>query len=95
MDISAYQNPAVGTFGNLGNYSTIGPPTHTADISLFKDFRINERYRFQFRAETYNMTNTPQFDRPARTQGNGDFGVISATRALTNRQWQLALRFMF
>ncbi len=95
FDTSALQNPAVGTYGNLGNYSNIGPPIQTLDLSLFKDFRINERYRFQLRAETFNLTNTPQFDRPARTHGNSDFGVITATRALTNRQWQMALRFMF
>lgn len=95
MDITAFQNPAAGTFGNLGNFSNIGPPTRTLDLSLFKDFRINERYRLQFRAESFNLTNTPQFDRPARTQGNSDFGIITATRALTNRQWQFALRFMF
>jgi hypothetical protein len=95
MDISAFQAPAAGTYGNLGNFSNIGPGTHTLDLSLFKDFRINERFRVQFRAESFNLTNTPQFDRPARTRGNNDFGVISATRLLTNRQWQFALRLMF
>jgi Carboxypeptidase regulatory-like domain/TonB dependent receptor-like, beta-barrel len=95
MDITAFQNPAPGTYGALGNYSNFGPPTKTLDLSLFKDFAINERYSVQFRAETFNLTNTPQFSRPARTQGNGDFGLISSTQDGTNRQWQFALRFMF
>lgn len=95
FDTSAFQNPAVGTYGSLGNYSNIGPGVKTADLSLFKDFRISERYRFQFRAESFNLTNTPQFARPASTWGNSDFGRITATQAGTNRQWQFALRFMF
>jgi hypothetical protein len=95
FDLSAFQNPARGTWGALGNFSNIGPPTRTLDLSLFKDFRISERYRVQFRAETFNLTNTPQFTRPAATQGNSDFGIITGTRAGTNRNWQFALRFMF
>jgi hypothetical protein len=96
FDITAVTNPTPGTFGNLGNYSNIGPPSRTLDLSLFKDFRISERYRVQFRAESFNLTNTPQFNNPGSTQGqSGDFGVITSTRANSNRQHQLALRFMF
>jgi Carboxypeptidase regulatory-like domain/TonB dependent receptor-like, beta-barrel len=95
MDTSAFMDPAPGTYGALGNYSNIGPGINTLDLSLFKDFRINERYRVQFRAESLNMTNTPQFNRPGTTQGNSDFGQINSTRGGTNRQWQFALRFMF
>jgi hypothetical protein len=95
LDLSAFQNPAVGTYGSLGNFSNIGPPTQTLDLSLFKDFRISERYRVQFRAESFNLTNTPQFNRPGTTHGQGSFGIVPNARDLTNRQYQLALRFMF
>jgi hypothetical protein len=90
-----FEDPAPGTFGSLGNYSNIGPGINTLDLSLFKDFRISERYRLQFRAESFNLTNTPQFERPGGTHGNSDFGIINDTRDNTNRQWQFALRFMF
>jgi hypothetical protein len=95
FDLSAFQNPAPGTWGALGNFSNIGPPTRTLDLSLFKDFRISERYKVQFRVESLNLTNTPQFTRPGATQGNSDFGIINGTRANTNRNYQFALRFMF
>jgi hypothetical protein len=95
LDVTAFQNPAVGTFGLLGNYAAGGPPTRTLDLSLFKDFRFSERYRMQFRAESFNLTNTPQFNRPQSTHGNSDFGRITSTQARTNRQMQFALRFMF
>ncbi len=95
MDTSAFQDPTPGTFGALGNFSNVRPGINTLDLSLFKDFRINERYRVQFRAESFNLTNTPQFNGPQSTQGNSDFGRINSTRTGTNRQWQFALRFMF
>jgi hypothetical protein len=95
FNTNAFVNPAPGTFGQLGNFSNIGPGISTVDLSFFKDFRINERYRAQFRAESFNLTNTPQFSRPGATHGGGDFGQINDTRDGTNRQWQFALRFMF
>ena len=95
FDTSAFQAPAPGTFGQLGNFSNIGPGIASMDISLFKDFKINERMKVQFRAESFNFTNTPQFARPNLTHGNSNFGQINGTAAGTNRQTQLALRFMF
>ena len=95
FDTSAFQDPAVGTYGALGNYSNIGPPTKSLDLSLFKDFPISERVKVQFRAESFNLTNTPQFNRPNSGHGGGNFGLISGTRGGTNRQYQFALRLMF
>ncbi len=95
FDTSAFMAPAPGTFGQLGNFSNITPGIANLDLSLFKDFKINERMKVQFRAESFNFTNTPQFARPNGTHGNSNFGLITATNAGTNRQSQLALRFMF
>jgi hypothetical protein len=88
-------DPAVGTFGNLGNYSNIGPPRFNFDFSLFKDFQITEGTKVQFRAESFNLWNSPQFSNPNATQGNSNFGVITGTAGGTARQMQFALRFMF
>jgi hypothetical protein len=49
----------------------------------------------QFRAESFNLTNTPQFGKPGHTQGDGDFGLIAATNTGTQRSIQFALRFLF
>jgi hypothetical protein len=95
FDTSAFMAPAAGTFGQLGNFSNITPGISTIDLSLFKDFKINERMKVQFRAESFNLTNTPQFSRPNDTHGNSNFGLITGTQLGTNRQSQLALRFMF
>lgn len=95
FDTSAVTNPAVGTFGNLGNYSNIGPPTFNFDFSLFKDFQVTEGSKVQFRAESFNLFNSPMFNNPNSTQGAGAFGQINGTRGGSARQMQFALRFMF
>lgn len=95
FDTSAFQDPAVGTLGALGNYSNIGPPTNTVDLSLFKDFPITETAKVQFRIESFNLMNTPQFNASNARHEAGAFGRIFGTRGGLNRQFQFALRFMF
>jgi len=82
-----------GTFGRNG---LLGPGYHTWDMSWFKNFNITERFVGQFRAEGFNILNTPQYQNPgangqAATAVNG--GV--STRFSSERQLQFALRFTF
>ena len=98
FDTSAVTSPTPGTYGNLGNYAIYGPGTRNMDFSLFKDFPINERFRFQFRTEFFNLFNTPQFNGNEgldKTEGNDSFGRINSTLAGTERHIQFALRFEF
>jgi hypothetical protein len=97
FDTSAVTDPARGTFGNIGNNTNYGPGLRNVDLSLFKDFRLTERFRFQFRAEAFNLSNTPQFDVGTinRTQGETSFGRIAGTLSGTERHVQFALRLMF
>ena len=88
-------------FSPLGGYRTpvLGPPFRKMDFSLFKDFNITERYRLQFRAESFNLTNTPAFANPSFRNfvDARNFGRITATRNNPNdaRQVQLALKLYF
>ena len=52
----------------------------------------SERYKIQFRAESFNLSNTPQFDsfNMGITQGNDDFGQIHGTLPGTERHTQFA-----
>jgi hypothetical protein len=103
FDISNFSQPAKlpngtgnTTNGNLGNQTNQGPPQRVLDASLFKDFPINERFRFQFRAEGFNIANTPQYDVTSIgfTLGTSNFGSMSRTLPL-ERKFQLALRLQF
>jgi len=97
FDTSAVVNPKPGTQGTLGLQSNSAPMQKNIDFSLFKDFRITERMKVQFRGEAINLFNTPYFDVGSinRTQGNPAFGRIDKTVSGTERHMQLALRFMF
>jgi len=57
---------------------------------------MTERALLQFRAECFNLTNTPNFSPPAATVTLPSFGVIGSTRVgSTPRQLQFALRASF
>ncbi len=64
------------------------------DFSLFKSFKITERFNLQYRAELFNFLNTPTFTLPQRSFVSSDFGVVSATLNLP-RQVQMGLRLTF
>jgi hypothetical protein len=57
---------------------------------------VKEAWQFQFRAEFFNITNTPNFGQPANGLTTPQFGVISSTAANMNpRQMQFALKMLF
>ena len=91
----AFTAPAANTQGNLARNFFHGPGLHTWDTSLFKDFKIGERYTTQFRVETFNLLNTPQWQNPNGDITNGDFGKLKSTRLASEREVQFALRFQF
>lgn len=51
-------------YGSAGFNSLRGPGVINLDLSVFREFRMTERFRMQFRAEGFNVTNTPHFWSP-------------------------------
>jgi hypothetical protein len=95
FDTSVFRAPATLTQGSVGLQTNNAPPTRNVDLSIFKDFPFTERYRIQFRAETFNLGNTPQYSRPNYTLGDATFGQVTSTQAGSERKVQFALRFLF
>ena len=62
---STFGVPAAGTFGTCGTDGLSGPGLVNADVSLIRQFRITERFALQFRAEMFNVSNTPHFAMPS------------------------------
>jgi len=65
------------------------------DFSVFKDLRLGEQMKLQFRAESFNLLNTPWFGGPNTTLGSSIFGVVSPSQANDPRNVQLALKLLF
>jgi hypothetical protein len=107
----AAQTATLGTGGTLGLQSQTGPPTRILDFSLFKDFPVTERIRVQFRAEAFNIANTPIYSFPDASlsdarlpatpdgrpaiNGNGNFGRVLGANVGTERHVQMSLRLSF
>ncbi len=90
-----FSAPAAGTEGNTGRNAFYGPGIATGDVSLFKTLQFTERFGTELRAEVYNVTNTPQFTNPDTNLSDGTFGQIGGTRNFSERQMQMAVRFLF
>jgi hypothetical protein len=58
---------ANGQWGNSGRNILQGPGTKNIDFSVFKNFQLAESKLLQFRAEFFNLLNTPQFNNPSAT----------------------------
>jgi hypothetical protein len=101
FNTSAFARPAAGTRGDAGSVVARGPGINNWNMSLFKNIKAHDRANLQFRAEAYNVFNTPQFSKVDTTvrfdaqgnQVNGNFGRIVAGR--DPRILQFALRVMF
>lgn len=63
--------PEACHYGNSGMGILEGPGAKIVDFSLFKNFKMGERFNLQFRSEFYNLFNTPQFARPNATLNTG------------------------
>ena len=50
---------------------------HAADVSIMKNFMIREPLKMQFRAEFFNISNTPQFSAPNTSAGSSTFGQVT------------------
>jgi hypothetical protein len=81
-------------FGSLGRNTVIGPDQRRVDISVSKITRLKEGLSLEFRAEAYNISNTPTFRNPARDLSGGNFGEITRTRG-GPRVIQLGLKLRF
>jgi hypothetical protein len=87
--------PTPLTQGNLGLQTNYSPPTRNLDLSLFKDFAFTERWKLQFRAESFNFANTPQFSTPDNNRQDSKFGQVTQTQVGSERHIQFALRLQF
>jgi Carboxypeptidase regulatory-like domain len=69
--------------GNLQRNAFSGPGYKTMDLGLFKGFHVTERVNAEFRAQAYNLFNTPQFNNPDTNITDGTLVSGSTTTYTT------------
>ena len=89
----AQLTPGRGVLGTIGRNTERGDSLLTGNVSAFKTFAITERWRVQFRAESFNITNTVNYAAPDGVLSSANFG--QALAADESRQHQLVLRLTF
>jgi hypothetical protein len=100
-DPSAFAAVSQVRYGTSGRNILRGPGLVNVDASLFRNFRITERWQAQLRGECYNLSNTPHFSNPAANISSGGFLTITSALSRANnveggeRQFRLALRISF
>jgi hypothetical protein len=85
--------PTNFAYGNAGRNLLFGPGSQTVNFSVFKNFPIKERLKFQFRFETFSLFNRANFSNPSATINTSSFGNI--TSASGNRNIQLGAKLQF
>ena len=85
-------NP-LGTFGNAGYNSLVGPGFFDLDASLIRSFPIREHQHFDLRFEFFNLLNHTNFNLPVSSRNSATFGRILS--AGDPRILQFAAKFAF
>jgi len=93
-----------GFFGNSGRNILRGPGYFNLDMSVLRNFKLTERFTFQFEADAFGVTNTPHFNNPNLNISGANFGAITSTLVTTNaslggsggqRQWWFGGKLVF
>ncbi len=90
---AAFATQPLYTYGDLGRNVLHAPGRKDLDLAIHREFIPREGLHLQFRAEAFNLTNTPPFSAPGASFGSATFGVISS--AGLGRNVQLALKLIF
>ena len=78
FDASAFAAPT-GVVGTASRNPVRGPAYRDLDLAAIKHTALSEHYDLEFRAEIFNLTNTPAFAQPNGSFGTPAFGSINAT----------------
>jgi hypothetical protein len=95
LDISAFARAPLGTWGNCGVGIARAPGYRNIDLALSKRFDVGGERYLEFRAEAFNVTNTPSFGPPWNDIADVDvFGRVLSTTSLP-RNVELVVKFFF
>lgn len=89
--------PGLGPLGLLGNERPAqlsDPGYRNVDASLFRDFKVYERFKFQLRGEFTNVFNLTNLGTPSTAMNSTTFGQVTGSGG-SNRIIQVGGRLLF
>jgi hypothetical protein len=93
FNVAAFTTAPQFTLGNSSRNPIRGPGLQNADLMIGNTFRITERIGLEFRAEVFNVSNTPPLNDPNASFGAAAFGTI--TTAGNPRDFEFAAKLHF
>jgi hypothetical protein len=91
FNTSAFSTAPQFTIGTASRNPARGPAYRDLDLALVKNTTLFRETGLEFRAELFNVTNTPEFAQPNGSFGSAAFGSITGTTT-DPRVMQLAIR---
>jgi hypothetical protein len=96
FNTKAYVVNPVGTFGDSGRNTLLGPGFEDVDLGVVKTLYTTDRAKFLFRGEAFNLLNHTNLGQPGANLSSATFGQITGLNTNTTpRVLQLALRMEF
>jgi hypothetical protein len=105
FDTGAFAAPPVGRFGTSAKGVIKGPNVNVWHVGFFKNFVINEHFRFRYEATATNFFNHPNYSNPGTViNAAAGAGVISGVGGVNGastgdqpgaRAFRMGLRFEF
>ncbi len=89
--ITVYTRP-----GTAHRNQVYGPGQRVVNFSMQKNVHLTDRFNLELHGDAFNVFNTPQFTNPGSNVSDAQtFGKVTGVQAYSNRQIQLAARFVF
>ena len=83
------------TDGEVMDYYRGAEAKRDEDIAILKNFHVDEKKYFEFRASAFNALNRHLLPGPNTNMDSANFGMITDPQGNSPRQIQLGLKFYF
>jgi hypothetical protein len=93
FNTAAFAIPA-GTYGNAGRNTITGPGSNTLNLSIRKNFRLDENgRRVDFSWQVQNLLNHPNWGNVSGAVNALNFGQVTSVRAMRSMSMNLRISF--
>jgi Carboxypeptidase regulatory-like domain/TonB dependent receptor-like, beta-barrel len=93
FDTSVFTQNALGTFGNAGRSTVLGPAFVNFDLGVSRRLKIRERSNVEIRSEFFNVFNHTNFNDPSTTLTSSNFGRLTSSADPRILQFSLKVHF--